>query len=144
MKPEPHPYEDILHQPRPTNYARPPMSRQDRAAQFAPFAALNGHEAAIGETARVTQQRRELTEDEKERLDRRQRILQARIQEHPTVTVRYFLPDDKKAGGAYQVVTGHLRRVNVHRGLLCLSEGKEIPLTDIVALDSPLFAQFDL
>lgn len=144
MKPEPHPYEDILYHPRPTNYARPPMSRQDRAAQFAPFAALNGHEAAIGETARVTQQRQELTEDEKERLDRRQRILQAHMEEHPTVTVRYFLPDDKKAGGTYQVVTGHLRRVNVHRGFLCLSEGVEIPLKDIVALDSPLFSQFDL
>ena len=144
MKQERHPYEDILHLPRPTVYARPPMSRQDRAAQFAPFAALTGHEAAIGETARLTQQRRELTEDEKERLDRRQRILQGHIEEHPTVTVRYFLPDGKKAGGAYQVVTGHLRRVNIHRGILCLWEGVEIPLNDIVALDSPLFSQFDL
>ena len=137
-------YDDIIHLPHPTSPRHPRMSRANRAAQFSPFAALAGHEAAIGETARVTQQRLELTEDEKERLDRRQHILQAHMEEHPTVTVRYFLPDGKKAGGAYQVVTGHLRRVNVHRGILCLWEGVEIPLNDIVALDSPLFSQLDL
>lgn len=144
MRPEPHPYEDILHLPRPTRYARPPMSRQDRAAQFAPFAALTGHEAAIGETARVTQQRRYLTEDEKEQLDRKQQLLLSHIEEHPPVTVRYFQADQQKEGGAYRVISGHLRGINSLRRLLRLMEGADIPLDDILDLDSPLFNESDL
>lgn len=143
MKPEPHPYEDILHVPRPTSYVRPPMSRQDRAAQFAPFAALTGHEAAIGETARVTQQRKYLTEDKREQLDRKQQILQRHAGEHPPITVCYFQADTKKSGGSYQTVTGHLRGVNYQRRLFRLTEGAEIPLDDIVELDSPLFSSIE-
>lgn len=143
MRPE-HPYADILSVPRPTTYARPPMSRQDRAAQFAPFAALTGHEAAIGETARVTQPRRHLSEDQREQLDRKQMLLQAHAEEHPSVTVLYFQADEKKAGGAYQTITGHLRGVKGQKRLLCLTEGMEIPLDDIMELDSPLFAAIDV
>ena len=143
MKSELHPYRDILHMPRPTQYARPPMSRQDRAAQFAPFAALTGHDAAIGETARITQQRRQLTEDVREQLDRKQQILQNHAWDHPPVTVRYFQADSKKAGGSYQTVTGHLRGVDCYKRLLRLTEGTEIPLDDIVELNSPLFSQMD-
>ena len=144
MRPEPHPYADILSDPRPTRYARPPMSCQDRAAQFAPFAALTGHEAAIGETARITQQRRHLTEDQREQLDRKQKLLQAHVRENPPVTVWYFQADEKKAGGAYRTVTGHLRGVNGQKRLLRLTEGTEIPLDDIIELDSPLFSSIDL
>lgn len=143
MKPEPHPYADILSMPRPTTYARPPMSRQDRAAQFAPFAALTGHEAAIGETARVTQPRRYLTDDEKEQLDRKQQLLQARADENPPVTVCYFQADPRKAGGSYQTITGHLRGVNTQKRLLRLVEGNELSLNDIIEIDSPLFYILD-
>lgn len=141
---EPHPYEDILSAPRPKTYARPPMPQQDRAAQFAPFAALTGHQAAIGETARVTQPRRHLSEDQQEQLDRKQQLLQARAGDHPPVTVLYFQADEKKSGGAYRTITGHLRGVNSQKRLLYLTEGGQIPLDDIMELDSPLFTTIDV
>ena len=98
MREKRHPYEDILSVPRPTTHVRPPMSRQDRAAQFAPFAALTGHDAAIRETARTTQARRQLSEDEKLILDRKQQFLLEQVHQHPQVTVTYFQPDTRKAG----------------------------------------------
>ena len=76
----------------------PQMPLRDRAAQFAPFAALTGYEAAVGETARLTAERRELSPQEAEELDRRLAALIARLPDRPEVTVEYFVPDDRKAG----------------------------------------------
>lgn len=139
-----HPYEDILHVPRPQRHCRPPMSRPDRAAQFAPFAALNGHHAAIRETARITQARRQLSEDENIILDRKQRFLLEQVHQHPQVTVTYFQSDPQKAGGTYHVFTGHVRTVDVFRRLLRTTEGRDISMDDIVELESPLFSQLEL
>lgn len=144
MREKRHPYEDILCVPRPTTHVRPPMPRQDRAAQFAPFAALTGHDAAIRETARTTQARRQLSEDEKLILDRKQQFLLEQVHQHPQVTVTYFQPDARKAGGAYQVFTGHVKSLDTFRRLLRTMEGKDIPVDDIVALESPLFSQLEL
>ena len=139
-----HPYADLLDVPRPTQHIRPPMPRQDRAAQFAPFAALTGHNAAIRETARVTQSQIQLTEDEKERLDYKQQLLQAHLAQHPAVTVTYFLPDGKKDGGEYRELVGKLRGINLHRRVLGLMDGTEIALDDMVELHSPLFTDLDI
>lgn len=139
-----HPYADLLDVPRPTRHIRPPMPRGDRAAQFAPFAALTGHYAAILETARVTQSRMELTEDEKKRLDYKQQLLQVHIAQHPAVTVKYFLPDERKDGGEYRVLSGNLRGINLHRRTLCFLDGTEIALDDIVELHSSLFSNLDI
>lgn len=139
-----HPYEDILCVPRPTTHVRPPMPRQDRAAQFAPFAALTGHDAAIRETARTTQARRQLTEDEKIRLDRKQQFLLEQVHRHPQVTITYFQPDTRKAGGAYQVFNGHVKALDTFRRLLRTTEGRDIPVDDIVDLESSLFSQLEL
>lgn len=144
MREKRHPYEDILSVPRPTTHVRPPMPRQDRAAQFAPFAALTGHDAAIRETARTTQARRQLSEDEKLILDRKQQFLLEQVHQHPQVTVTYFQPDTRKAGGAYQVITGHVRALDTFRRLLRTMEGRDIPVDDIVELESPLFSQLEL
>ena len=144
MREKRHPYEDILCVPRPTTHVRPPMPRQDRAVQFAPFAALTGHDAAIRETARITQARRQLTEDEKIRLDRKQQCLLEQVHQHPQVTVTYFQPDARKAGGAYQVFTGHVRALDTFRRLFRTVEGKDIHVDDIVDLESPLFSQLEL
>lgn len=144
MREKRHPYEDILYVPRPTTHVRPPMPRQDRAAQFAPFAALTGHDAAIRETARTTQARRQLSEDEKLILDRKQQFLLEQVHQYPQVTVTYFQPDTRKAGGAYQVFTGHVRALDTFRRLLRTMEGKDIPVDDIMDLESPLFSQLEL
>ena len=81
------PYEDIIHLPHPTSQKHPRMERAARAAQFMPFRALTGYEDAVAETARLTDRRIELEEEEKEVLDRKLRYLEARIGEHPNIRI---------------------------------------------------------
>ena len=106
------PYDDIIYLPHHVSRNHPQMPLRERAAQFAPFAALTGYEAAVGETARLTSERRELDPQEAEELDRRLTELAARLPDHLEVTVEYFVPDDRKAGGAYVTVTSVVRQVN--------------------------------
>ena len=112
----------------------PQMPMLDRAAQFAPFAALTGYEAAVGETARLTAERRELDAQEAEELNRRLAALIARLPERPEATVEYFVPDDRKAGGAYMTVTGRVRHISVPEKTLVMEDGAVIPLDEIVSV----------
>jgi hypothetical protein len=129
------PYEDILNLDRPVSETRPKMSQLDRAAQFSPFAALTGYGDAIDETGRLTQTRVELDEHQKSLLDERLRALAARIGSAPELTATWFVPDAKKAGGAYVTRTGRLRRIDPARRLLQLTDGTEIPIEDIYDIE---------
>lgn len=133
------PYDDIIHLSHPTSKNRPRMSIHDRAAQFSPFAALSGHAAAIAETARLTDRKLELDEDTKAELDRRQAILLEHISERPEITVTWFRPDEKKAGGAYVTTTGRLKKINEIERVLVLTDGARIPLEDVAGLESDSF-----
>ena len=124
------PYEDILSLPHPTFSRHTPMSNADRAAQFAPFAALTGHGEAICEAARLTQQPTEPSEDRLEELDRAMRAILS-LTPPPLVSVTHFVPDAKKAGGAYTSTTGHIIKLNRSSGYLLLREGHRIPLAAI-------------
>ena len=106
----------------------------DSSALFAPFAALTGYEAAVGETARQTAERRELDPQEAEELDRRLAALIARLPERPEVTVEYFVPDDRKSGGAYAAVTGRVRHISVSEKALVMEDGTVIALEDIATI----------
>ena len=128
------PYDDIIHLPHHVSQNHPQMPMLDRAAQFAPFAALTGYEAAVGETARLTSERRELDPQEAEELNRRLTELAARLPDHPEVTVEYFVPDDRKAGGAYVTVTGRVRHFSVPEQTLVMEDGTEIPMEDVVSI----------
>lgn len=128
-------YDHILTLPHHVSHKHPPMTRINRAAQFSPFAALNGYEAAVEETARITDAKIELTEDSRAELDRKQQRLLALIDQHPTVTVTYFLPDPRKNGGSYQTVTGPLRGIDSALRVLRLGNSR-IPLDDILDLQS--------
>ena len=121
------PYDDIIHLPHHVSRNHPQMPLRDRAAQFAPFAALTGCEAAVGETARLTAERRELAPQEAEELNRRLAALIARQKDRPKVTVEYFVPDDRKSGGAYVTVTGRVRRIFVAEKTLVMEDGTVIP-----------------
>ena len=101
-----HQYDDIIDLPHHVSERHPQMPMIDRAAQFSPFAALTGYDAAIVETARLTDEKRELSEEQKQEINRQLNALQARIKTDPTVTVVYFEADSRKAGGAYRAVTG--------------------------------------
>ena len=133
------PYDDIINLPHPTSQRHPRMPIRDRAAIFSPFAALSGHGAAIAETARLTEQRIELDEDTRAELDRRQAILLEHMDEQPEVTVTWFQPDEKKDGGAYLTTTGRLKKFRELERILLLTDGTEIPLQDVVALESDIF-----
>lgn len=128
------PYDDILHLPHPTSKRHPRMPIVDRAAQFSPFAALTGHRAAIEETARVTDRRIELDEDAKEQLDQTLQLLLERIDEQPEITVTWFSPDKKKAGGQYHTATGKLKRIDTQESRLILTDGAQIPLEDLLRI----------
>lgn len=130
------PYDDILHLPHPTSSRHPRMSRMDRAAQFSPFAALSGHGEAVAETARVTERRMDLDEDAKAELDRRQAYLAGLLQVRPEVTLTWFLPDEKKAGGRYVTATGRLKQIDAYERVLVFTDGRRIPLDDMTALES--------
>ena len=130
-------YEDILHLPHPDSPKHPRMSLYDRAAQFSPFAALTGLDAALRETARLTDQRITLDEYEQAALDETLQTVRDALtkKEHPTVEVCYFVPDTRKAGGAYCTVTGVVKKMAEFEGLLIMADGTEVPMGEISVLE---------
>lgn len=138
------PYDDIIHLPRHVSKTRRPMSRSNRAAQFSPFAALTGYDAAIRETGRLTAERIELGEDAKEVLNRKHGYLSQRIAETPLITVTYFAPDEKKTGGVYVTVTERLKKTDTIESVLILEDGTEIPFDDVLDIESEWFADMKL
>lgn len=110
------------------------MAAADRAAQFAPFAALTGYAAAVKETARETEAFTELAEDEAAALDRQLRLLEERIRERPWVVLTCFQPDQRKAGGAYVEVQGRVKRIDAAAGAITLENGREIPVNYILEI----------
>lgn len=130
-------YEDIIGLPRPVSDRYVAMRRQDRAAQFAPFAALSGYDAAIAETARVTDTAAEPDESVVQALDARLQRLQQIQKEQPRVTVCFFRPDERKAGGAYTRVTGRVKKVDAYAEVLVLTDGDRIPFGWICGIQDP-------
>ena len=130
-----HKYDDILSMPHPNSKNHPRMARRDRAAQFSPFAALTGYEAAVKETARLTDDREELDEDEKTRLNAQLQKISARLQEQPEVMVTYFAPDERKTGGARQTYRGRLRKIDRNRKMLIMVDQTELPIENLLNIE---------
>ena len=121
-------YDDIINLPHYTSGIRPKMSMHDRAAQFSPFAALTGHDAALKETARLTDTRIELDECEKEILNEKLMMISDGTQ---VVTVTWFKPDERKFGGAYVDVTDTVKKIDVYSREIIMSNGERIPVDEI-------------
>ena len=111
------------------------MSRADRAAQFSPFAALTGYDAAVRETDRVTERRIELDEGVKAELNARLNCILEHLPEHPQVSITYFVPDEKKSGGAYRTVTGAVRKLDSFAKTLTLVDGTVVPMEEMVHVE---------
>lgn len=128
-------YDDIIHTPwpRPTKRAR--MSLEDRAAQFAPFAALTGYDAVLAETARLTQNPVFLTEESLEELNAQLRRAQARLDAQPGVRLTVYYEDENKARGRFETVAGNLKKIDCYLGGLVLTDGREIPFFRICDLE---------
>lgn len=134
-------YAAILHHQRPVIPGHPQMSNRERAAQFAPFAALTGYEDAVEETARLTETQRELSEDVKARLNDRLLRLRDRLSEGPEVTACYFCPDKRKEGGAYVEKTGAVKTIDLYDRTLVFRDGTRVPLDRIRDLDGEIFGE---
>ena len=130
-----HKYDDILNMPHHVSSTRPHMSMHDRAAQFSPFAALVGYDAAVKETARLTDEKQELTADKIADLNQKIAFLTEHADERPEITIEYFIPDEKKAGGMYVTLSGNFRRIDEYNHNMVFVSGEEIPLNDIFDIE---------
>ena len=125
-------YDDIINLPHPNSAKHPRMSMIDRAAQFSSFAALTGHGAAIEETARLTDRRIELTEEEKTVLDEKLRLLLETVGEG---MITYFLPDERKDGWAYVTKLGTIKKIDPLEGRVILTDHTPIHIEDILEIE---------
>ena len=128
------PYDDIIDLPRPVSRKHPPMPMMKRAAQFLPFAALTGFEGEIAEAARLTETAPELSEDALAALDEQLSLLRQLLPDQPRVTVTRFLPDERKAGGHFETLTGRGRRLDEAGRTLRFTDGTTIDLDTVVEL----------
>lgn len=133
-------YEDIIDLPHHVSDHHPQMPEGDRAAQFAPFAALTGYGSAIKETERLTEKEIELDEEEKIILDRRLEYIKKHLPERPEVTIVYFEPDSKKSGGAYLEICEKIRKIDASRRILILTDGREIKIDHIVEIRADILS----
>lgn len=131
-------YSDIINLPRHVSPTRHPMSMRDRAAQFSPFAALTGYDRCISEEARLTDSKKELTEEEKQEIEQRLQILD-NSEGSPLIRVTYFKADDKKSGGGYETVSGEFKRVDLYQRTLNLRSGEKIAIEDILDIEGEVF-----
>ena len=127
-------YDDIRHLSRPRYPDLPPMSVHDRAAQFAPFAALVGYEDAVEETARLTDRRREMEPDEINELNRQLSELNKRLSERPRIRVTYFIRDRKKEGGRYASKIGNARTIDQAENRIIFTDGESVPVKDMYSV----------
>ncbi len=128
-------YKDIINISHHVSKKHPQMSIYARAAQFAPFAALNGYEEEIKETARQTIKRKSLDEEFKKCLDIKFQEIRKQIGSKPKVTVTFFLPDLIKDGGEYVTVTGNIKKIDEYRHLIILEDKREIPIEEISQIE---------
>ena len=124
-------YADIIDQPHYEPKHHPRMSMWNRAAQFAPFAALTGYDAAIRESGRLTDDWVGLSESGNEEMNRKMDWIVSLLPEHPSVTIEYFVPDEHKEGGSYQNYTGNVKRIDEYEKCIEFTDGKSVPFDAI-------------
>ena len=124
-------YDDIINLPHYEPKHHPRMSMWNRAAQFAPFAALTGYDAAIRESGRFTDDWVGLSESGNEKMNRKMELIVSMVLEHPSMIIEYFLPDEHKAGGSYQTYSGNVKRIDEYEKYIEFTDGKIIPLEAI-------------
>ena len=128
-------YGDIIHLPHHVSSVHPHMPVSDRAAPFAPFAALTGYGDVIKETARQTDEGPDLSEDEKQELNYKIQLACALPGEKPEIVLTYFVQDEKKSGGAYHTARGKIRRIDPDAGQIILEDGLRIRLDCVVDIE---------
>ena len=133
-------YDEIINFPHHVSKTRPQMPMSDRAAQFSPFAALTGYDAAVKETGRLTDEKIELDEESLTALNVRYQMLTDALEERPEVRITYFKPDERKAGGAYVTTAGAVRKIDDFEQTIIMQDGTRIPMDDVLSLEGELFS----
>lgn len=136
-------YNEIMELPHHVSKTRPQMPMSDRAAQFAPFAALTGYDSAIKETGRLTDEKIELDEEALTALNMRYQLLMDALDEEPEVEITYFKHDERKAGGEYVSITGAVKKIDDFERLITMQDGTKIPMDDISAVAGELFSSLE-
>lgn len=139
-----HNYDDIINIPRPVSKSHKPMSRTQRAAQFAPFAALKGYDESINETSRIVDKEIELSEEELDNLRLKLNYLNEHIKEKIEIKVTYFVPDNKKQGGSYQTKTEALRRMDDIEGNIEFTDRTKIKINKIIKIEADCFNEYEV
>lgn len=132
-------YDDIINLPHHISTKHQHMSMEMRAAQFAPFAALTGYEDAVKETGRLTSERIELDEEQKVILDEKLKIINDKINQHPRISLTYFIPDMKKEGGRYETVAKEIKKIDEFKHSIIMIDGEEIPINEIIEIGLDIF-----
>ena len=136
-------YDEIMGLPHHVSRTRPQMPMSDRAAQFAPFAALTGYDSAIKETGRLTDEKIELDEEALAALGMKYQFLMDALDDEPEVTITYFQPDERKAGGKYVSATGTVKKVDDFERRITMRDGTKIPMDDVLSIDGELFSSLE-
>ena len=136
-------YNEIMGLPHHVSKSRPQMPMSDRAAQFAPFAALTGYDAAIKETGRLTDERIELDVEALSALNMKYQLLMEALDEAPEVTITYFQPDERKAGGKYVSAVGAVKKIDDFERRITMRDGTRIPMDDVLSIDGELFSSLE-
>ena len=132
-------YDDIINLPHHVSSTRPQMSMIDRAAQFSPFAALTGYDAAIKETGRLTDEKIELDEEALSNLNMKFQILFEKLDEQPDIAITYFKPDETKSGGAYLTTTDKIKKIDEYERIITTANGTKIPMDDVINLEGDIY-----
>lgn len=125
-------YDDIINLPHHVSPTRQRMSMHDRAAQFAPFSALVGYDDAVAETARLTEARPELDEQEQRAINERLAYIADHIHEQPEVKIQYFVPDDRKSGGRIMSISGKVKKISATDGTIVMADGCVVSIIDVI------------
>lgn len=125
-------YKDIINLPHHVSKTRKPMSLYNRAAQFAPFAALTGYDDAIKETARLTEERIELSDELKNMLNQKIKLIIENIKLQPEVVITYFVHDNKKSGGVYKTISGNVKRIDEVEKCIIFTNKLKIKVSDLL------------
>ena len=136
-------YDEIMGLPHHVSRTRPQMPMSDRAAQFAPFAALTGYDSAIKETGRLTDEKIELDEEALTTLDMKYQFLMDALDDEPEVTITYFQPDERKAGGKYVSATGTVKKVDDFERRITMRDGAKIPMDNVLSIDGEQFSSLE-
>lgn len=128
-------YKAILHTSWPQPTGRKRLPAEERAVQFAPFSALTGYDGVIGEAGRLTQGPVFLTEESLQALNETLKAIREHLDRKPKVKMTVYCADEKKEGGAFRPVEGSVKKIDLYEGRLILTDGREIPFSQIVELE---------